>query len=379
MLTGNITKIDKTKPVLTQVTPTTNSIRIIATDEQSGIVGYAVTTTASVPTSFTSVTNTKKLDVTVTNRIQNTAYYVWVKDLVGNVNEVKKVSTGIVSGLTTANARFTYSPSSWTNGNVVATASTDVAGFTIQTSLDGKNWSNTPSQTRSTNGTVYARLWDGVNAGGMLTGSVTNIDKNKPAISRTITQGDNGMSVGGAYTNGEWAYYWRTCYLNVRFTCSDNVGITGYYWGTTRPTSVGSVSWTPVSSVTSYSIAQTIGIVGTAQPSISRSETYYFAVRDAAGNFEVNTTSTYEQCVYHKTVAPFTTSYKALANPGGYNYFVASFVNSGTTMYYTYGGVTSSVREAGVGSILTVNGGNAQICFSNLPGVNTSYYYIYFK
>ena len=82
MLTGNVTKIDKTKPVLTQVTPTTNSIRIIATDEQSGIVGYAVTTTASVPTSFTSVTNTKKLDVTVTNRIQNTAYYVWVKDLV---------------------------------------------------------------------------------------------------------------------------------------------------------------------------------------------------------------------------------------------------------------------------------------------------------
>ena len=213
----------------------------------------------------------------------------------------------------------------------------------------------------------------------MLTGSVTNIDKNKPAISRTITQGDNGMSVGGAYTNGEWAYYWRTCYLNVRFTCSDNVGITGYYWGTTRPTSVGSVSWTPVSSVTSYSIAKTIGIVGTAQPSISRSETYYFAVRDAAGNFEVNTTSTYEQCVYHKTVAPFTTSYKALANPGGYNYFVASFVNSGTTMYYTYGGVTSSVREAGVGNILNVNGGNAQICFSGLPGVNTSYYYIYFK
>ena len=58
---------------------------------------------------------------------------------------------------------------------------------------------------------------------------------------------------------------------------------------------------------------------------------------------------------------------------------MASFVNSGTTMYYTYGGVTSSVRESGVGSILTVNGGNAQICFSNLPGVNTSYYYIYFK
>ena len=83
--------------------------------------------------------------------------------------------TGKVTELTTANAKFTYSPNGWTNTDVVAKASTDVTGFTIQTSLDGQNWSNTPSQTLSANGPVYARLWDGTNAGGMLTGNVTKI------------------------------------------------------------------------------------------------------------------------------------------------------------------------------------------------------------
>lgn len=379
-----IGKIDEMPPVINmeKITNTTNSITVEVTTKRNegGKLEYYIK--SEDEEDYRLIKTSNEENYTYEGLEQGKKYSVKVRAVAKNTKTAEVIGeqeTGKVVELITANAKFTYSPNTWTNGDVVATVTTDVTGFTIQTSKDGQTWEDTASQTMSSNGPVYARLWDGVNAGEMLTGSVTNIDKNKPAISRTITQGDNGMNVGGAYTNGEWAYYWRTCYLNVRFTCSDNIGITGYYWGTTKPTSIGSVSWTPVSSVTSYSIAQTIGIVGTAQPSISRSETYYFAVRDAAGNFEVNTTSTYEQCVYHKTVASFTTSYKALANPGGYNYFVASFVNSGTTMYYTYGGVTSSVREAGVGNILTVNGGNAQICFSNLPGVNTSYYYIYFK
>ena len=276
MLTGNVTKIDKTKPVLTQVTPTTNSIRIIATDEQSGIVGYTVTTTESVPTSFTSVTNTKKLDVTVTNRIQNTAYYVWVKDLVGNVNEVKKVSTGIVSGLTTANARFTYSPSSWTNGNVVATASTDVTGFTIQTSLDGKNWSNTPSQTRSTNGAVYARLWDGVNAGGMLTGNISRIDKTagKVTASTTVT----GTS---------------TATLSTTFNDSQS-GLSKIKWEWGTNTNYGNSATDTYTSMNG-SNAGTIGSVTKtrALTGLSAGTTYYVRITayDVAGNSCQTTTS----------------------------------------------------------------------------------------
>ena len=77
---------------------------------------------------------------------------------------IEKNTKRPVTDLTTANAKFTYSPSGWTNTNVVATASTDVKGFTIQTSKDGKTWASTSSQTLTSNGKVYARLWDGEDA-----------------------------------------------------------------------------------------------------------------------------------------------------------------------------------------------------------------------
>ena len=99
---------------------------------------------------------------------------------------IEKNTKRPVTDLTTANAKFTYSPSGWTNTNVVATASTDVKGFTIQTSKDGKTWASTSSQTLTSNGKVYARLWDGEDAGGMLTGNVTAIDKVAPAINTNL-------------------------------------------------------------------------------------------------------------------------------------------------------------------------------------------------
>ena len=99
---------------------------------------------------------------------------------------IEKNTKRPVTDLTTANAKFTYSPSGWTNTNVVATASTDVTGYTIQTSLDGKTWTSTSSQTLTSNGKVYARLWDGEDAGGMLTGNVTAIDKVAPVINTNL-------------------------------------------------------------------------------------------------------------------------------------------------------------------------------------------------
>lgn len=99
---------------------------------------------------------------------------------------VEKNTKRPVTDLTTANAKFAYSLSGWTNTNVIATASTDVTGYTIQTSLDGKTWTSTSSQTLTSNGKVYARLWDGEDAGGMLTGNVTAIDKVAPVINTNL-------------------------------------------------------------------------------------------------------------------------------------------------------------------------------------------------
>ena len=107
---------------------------------------------------------------------------------------VGEQTTGSIVDLTEANAKFTYSPRNWTNTDVVALASTDVTGFTIQTSTDGTTWANTSSQTRATNGSIYARLWDGTNAGGMLTGNITKIDKTPATVSISATA--TGTSTG---------------------------------------------------------------------------------------------------------------------------------------------------------------------------------------
>ena len=248
--TGNFTNIDKTKPVVTGATATTNKIAITATDEASGIIGYAVTTSNTTPSSFTDVASTKTLSVAPTGYRQGTTYYVWVKDAAGNVSASKSTATGKVTDLTAANVKFTYSPSGWTNKDVTATASTTVTGFTLQTSKDGSNWSSTATQTYSSNGKIYARLWDGTNFGATATGNFTNIDKTKPVVTGAT-----------ATTN------------KIAITATDEAsGIIGYAVTTSNTTPS---SFTDVASTKTLSVAPTGYRQGT---------TYYVWVKDAAGN-----------------------------------------------------------------------------------------------
>jgi len=248
--TGNFTNIDKTKPVVTGATATTNKIAITATDEASGIIGYAISTSNTTPSSFTDVTKTKTLSVEPIGYKQGTTYYVWVKDEAGNISDVKSTATGKVTDLTAANVKFTYSPSGWTNKDVTATASTTVTGFTLQTSKDGSNWSSTATQTYSSNGKIYARLWDGTNFGGTATGNFTNIDKTKPVVTGAT-----------ATTN------------KIAITATDEAsGIIGYAVTTSN---TAPSSFTGVASTKSLSVAPTGYKQGT---------TYYVWVKDQAGN-----------------------------------------------------------------------------------------------
>ena len=238
----SVTNIDKTQPVVTETTATTNKITIKAKDDESGIVGYAITTSNTEPSNFTSVTNTKSLDTSLTGYKQSTTYYVWVKDAVGNISTSKSTATTKVTDLTVANTTFSYNPSSWTNGNVIATASTTVTGFTLQTSKDRTNWSSTATQELTNNSEkIYARLWDGTNGGSYATGNATNIDKLAPNIftptltytelkdaSDTIKQEYNykgiftdgtGMDKYFAYNNtnaGEIYYFAGNYYLCIK-------------------------------------------------------------------------------------------------------------------------------------------------------------------
>ena len=188
------------------------------------------------------MSSTKSLDTSLTGYKQSTTYYVWVKDTVGNISTSKSTATTKVTDLTVANTTFSYNPSSWTNGNVIATASTTVTGFTLQTSKDRTNWSSTATQELTNNSEkIYARLWDGTNGGSYATGNATNIDKLAPNIftptltytelkdaSDTIKQEYNykgiftdgpGMDKYFAYNNtnaGEIYYFAGNYYLCIK-------------------------------------------------------------------------------------------------------------------------------------------------------------------
>lgn len=193
--TLNVTNIDKTKPVVTETTATTNKITIKATDDESGIVGYAITTSNTVPSSFTSVTNTKSLDTSLTGYKQSTTYYVWVKDAAGNVSESKSTTTGTVTALVKdTNIKFMPNTTQWVNASdgVEITASTTVTGFILQTSIDGINWNSSTSRKINKRGeTIYARLWDGYNSGVSASYTPTNIDDSHPICEISITTNQN--------------------------------------------------------------------------------------------------------------------------------------------------------------------------------------------
>ena len=197
-----VTNIDKIKPVITGVTATTNTIKITATDEASGIFAYAISESSTMPTKFTVVDSTKIFNKIIENKKQSTKYYVWVKDQAGNVSEVASTTTGTVAGLTDANTTFSKTPNDWTNKDVTVTASTTEKNFALQTKKDNGEWQTTGTQTFTENGTIYARLWDGINAGAETKLNVTTIDKLAPnAFTPKATVTTNSIKVDGTTTD----------------------------------------------------------------------------------------------------------------------------------------------------------------------------------
>ena len=197
-----VTNIDKIKPMITSVTATTNTIKITATDEASGISAYAISESSTMPTKFTVVDSTKIFNKIIENKKQSTKYYVWVKDQAGNVSEVASTTTGTVAVLTDANTTFSKTPNDWTNKDVTVTASTTEKNFALQTKKDNGEWQTTGTQTFTENGTIYARLWDGINAGAETKLNVTNIDKLAPnAFTPKATVTTNSIKVDGTTTD----------------------------------------------------------------------------------------------------------------------------------------------------------------------------------
>ncbi len=79
---------------------------------------------------------------------------------------------------------LTQDTKKWTNDKVIVTASKvneeEDPELSIQTSEDGKEWNDSVQRTLQKNGTVYARLYDGINGGEPISLEVGNIDKTSP-------------------------------------------------------------------------------------------------------------------------------------------------------------------------------------------------------
>ena len=202
-----VTNIDTVKPVIKNITATTNTIKITATDEASGIYSYAISDSETMPKTFTTIdNNTKIFNKIFENLKQTTKYYVWVKDVAGNISEVASTKTETVPKLTDANATITKSPNDWTKQEVTATASTTEKNYTLQTKKDNGEWQTTNTQKFTENGTIYARLWDGTNAGEEIYKTITNIDKTAPTATnieiKNVTPAGYDVYVYGVKDNG---------------------------------------------------------------------------------------------------------------------------------------------------------------------------------
>ena len=95
----NITNIDNTPPVINigEFDKDNKIIKGEITDEESGVVAYAVTKTVSKPTSWIIIDNTKKFDKLNYQITKKGTYYVWAKDASGNVSRSKAIDLNWVN------------------------------------------------------------------------------------------------------------------------------------------------------------------------------------------------------------------------------------------------------------------------------------------
>ena len=277
----NISNVDKTLPKV--ATPTSNptawtnkdvTISTTVSDNESKLSGYAITTTDSTPTNWTSISGSPASYNISYKATTNGTYYVWVKDAAGNVAKNSIKITNIDKTTPSVN-KPTYTPTAWTNGNVtiktvVSDSDSKLASYAVTTttttptnwtSISGGQASYTVSYTATSNGTYY--VWVKDVAGNINKNSIkiTNIDKENPKV------GTPSISPT-AWTNGN---------VTIKSAVSDNDSKLAGYAITTNTTTP--TNWTSISgSQASYTVSYTATSNGT----------YYVWVKDTAGNINKN-------------------------------------------------------------------------------------------
>ena len=207
----SVTQIDTTKPTAASFTTTntSNSITITATgtDAESGITHYQFSKDNG--TTWTTIQTSNKYSFT---GLTTGSYNIKVKVINGTYANVKTVnannsldsSAKAVSTTTIATPTYTVSPSGWAQSKTVTI--NYASGYTNEYSLDGgQSWKTYSSAlTFNANGSVIARIRDGVNTVTASSQSVTQIDTTKPtAASFTYTRTSKSITVTASGTDAE--------------------------------------------------------------------------------------------------------------------------------------------------------------------------------
>ena len=167
-----VTKVDATAPTVTlslsnETTWTkAKTLTMNFNDNESGLVGYAVTTTETTPTTWTSISGTS---ISKTKNITtNGTYYVWVKDKAGLVSHGNKTISYIDTTAPTASMTLTKTSDSIT-ADASSSSDTESGIAKYEYSIDNTTYYSSISSTYTFTGlsvgtyTIYLRVTD--NAG----------------------------------------------------------------------------------------------------------------------------------------------------------------------------------------------------------------------
>lgn len=194
-----VSRVDNTAPSVTGVSvPTewakTSAITIAASDAESGVASYAVTSDAAQPSSGWQTNSRFTLSA-------NGTYYAWAKDNAGNVKAYEFNVANIDDILPTLDNVVV--PDEWGTGSTVTVLASDeqsgIAAYAVTSgaSAPAYGWQDNSSFALTANGIYYAWAKDGLgNISARFAFSVTRIDDKPPVISSvTVPDGWSASAV----------------------------------------------------------------------------------------------------------------------------------------------------------------------------------------
>ena len=316
------------------------------------ISGTTITVAANTPAgTYTYVITAKDKNSGVT---KDATYTITIGKKKGTLN-VSETSKTLEYG-TAGTVTYTYD-----GDGAVTCESSDSTKVTCQVDTTNKKITLTPVSVTSSNVTVTIKAAAGNNysAADNKTISVKVDDTTNPSVS----------DIGGGTTL-------KATSQNLTLKATDGVGITAYYFGTTEPTSASAITTTTAADLTSI---QGSGLT----KNVTQEGTYWFAVKDAAGNFSKKSIVIRKYQVQNvlETIAASSNTTYTNANYAALNDTKTYYVKDGTTLTLTSSYTKPTGGNTFKGYTTSAPSATAQTPSTTNPKVatnNTTVYYMWF-